>query len=181
MGKVFDGIDTSLAAWIDAQPMWFVATAPLAGDGHVNLSPRGHDSLSVLGPYRLAWVDYTGSGVETIAHLRENGRVTLMWCSYAARPRIVRVHGRGSVAMPGSALFEQVVARHPEHPSTRAVVVVDVERVSDSCGYSVPLLSYEGDRDLLLKWSDRKTDADLADYRRKKNGVSIDGLPALSE
>ena len=179
MGEVFDGIDEQLAAWIGAQPLWFVATAPLAGDGHVNLSPRGHDSLSVLGPHRVAWVDYTGSGVETIAHLRENGRITLMWCSFEARPRIVRVHGRGGVALPGEAVFDEVVARHPAHPSTRAVVVVDVERVSDSCGYGVPVMALVGERDLLRLSAEKKGPDALATYRAERNAVSLDGLPGL--
>ncbi len=116
MGKVYDGIDEALRAWIAEQPMWFVATAPLAGDGHLNLSPRGHDSFSVLGPHRVAWVDYTGSGIETIAHLRENGRICIMFCSFGPRPRIVRLHGRGTVTMPGEPAYDEVVARHPEHP-----------------------------------------------------------------
>ena len=179
MGKVFDGIDEPLQAWIAAQPMWFVATAPLAGDGHVNLSPRGHDSLSVLGPRRLAWVDYTGSGVETIAHLRENARVTLMWCSYTARPRIVRVHGRGSVVLPGQALFAEVVAQHPEHPSTRAVIVVDVERVSDSCGYGVPVMEFVEERDLMRLSADKRGPDGLKAYRAEHNTTSLDGLPGL--
>ena len=179
MGKVFDGIDEPLQAWIAAQPMWFVATAPLAGDGHVNLSPRGHDSLSVLGPRRLAWVDYTGSGVETIAHLRENARVTLMWCSYTARPRIVRVHGRGSVVLPGQELFAEVVAQHPEHPSTRAVIVVDVERVSDSCGYGVPVMEFVEERDLMRLSADKRGPDGLKAYRAEHNTTSLDGLPGL--
>ena len=119
MGKIFDGIDDSLEAWIDKQPMWFVATAPLAADGRVNVSPRGHDSFSVLGQHRVAWVDYTGSGVETIAHLRENGRICIMFCSFDHRPRIVRLHGTGHVHLPGDAAYDEVVARHPDHPSTR--------------------------------------------------------------
>ncbi|MDQ1696640.1 MAG: hypothetical protein QOJ03_1993, partial [Frankiaceae bacterium] len=132
MGKVFDGIDGALAAWLVGQPLWFVATAPLAADGRVNLSPRGHDSFSVLDPHRVAWVDFTGSGIETIAHLRENGRICLMFCSFDHRPRIVRLHGHGTVSLPGDPTYDDVVGRHPEHPSTRAVVVVDVDRVSDS-------------------------------------------------
>ena len=179
MGRLFDGIDERLAAWIAAQPMWFVATAPLAADGHVNVSPRGHDSLSVLGTHRVAWVDYTGSGVETIAHLRENGRVCLMWCSYDRRPRVVRVHGRGSVAVPGDPEFDEVVARHPPHPSTRAVVVVDVDRVSDSCGYGVPLMELVGERDLLRLGAEKRGPEGLAAYRAEKNAVSIDGLPGM--
>jgi len=179
MGTVFDGIDETLAAWIGRQPLWFVATAPLAADGHVNLSPRGHDSLSVLGPHRVAWVDYTGSGVETIAHLRENGRICLMFCSYEKRPRIVRLHGRGSVALPGEDAYEDVVARHPAHPSTRAVVVVDVERVSDSCGYGVPVMELVGERDLMRLSADKRGPEGLAAYRAERNAVSLDGLPGL--
>jgi hypothetical protein len=101
MGKVFDGIDDALATWISAQPMWFLATAPVAVDGFVNVSPRGHDSFSILGEHRVGWVDYTGSGVETIAHLRENGRICVMFASFDQRPRIVRLHGRGIMALPG--------------------------------------------------------------------------------
>ena len=179
MGKIFDGIDAELSAWITAAPVWFVATAPLARDGRVNVSPRGHDTLSVLGPHRVGWVDYTGSGVETIAHLRENGRITVMFCSYDARPRIVRLHGHGTVALPGEAAYEQVVALHPAHPSTRAVVLVDVERVSDSCGYGVPVMEGVGERDLMRLTAQKKGPEDLAAYRAQHNAVSIDGLPGL--
>jgi hypothetical protein len=179
MGKVYDGIDESLALWIAAQPVWFVATAPLAEDGHVNVSPRGHDSLSVLGPRRVAWVDFTGSGVETIAHLRENGRICLMFASFAGRPRIVRLHGTGSVATAGEAAYEDVVARHPVHPSTRAVIVVDVHRVSDSCGYGVPVMDLVGERDLLRLAGEKKGQHGLAAYRAERNSTSIDGLRGL--
>ena len=181
MGKVHDGIDDALAAWIGAQPLWFVATAPLAGDGHVNVSPRGHDSLSVLGPHRVAWIDYTGSGVETIAHLRENGRICLMFCSFDKRPRIVRLHGTGVVALPGEAAYDEVVGRHPQHPSTRAVVVVDVHRVSDSCGYGVPVMDLVGERDLLRLSAEKRGPDGLAAYRAEKNAVSLDGLPGMPE
>jgi len=179
MGKIFDGIDAELSAWIMAAPLWFVATAPLARDGRVNVSPRGQDTLSVLGPHRVGWVDYTGSGVETIAHLRENGRITLMFCSYDVRPRIVRLHGHGTVALPGEVAYEQVVALHPAHPSTRAVVLVDVERVSDSCGYGVPVMEVVGERDLMRLTAQKKGPEGLAAYRAQHNAVSIDGLPGL--
>ena len=179
MGKTYDGIDDELAAWLTAQPLWFVATAPLAGDGHVNVSPRGHDSFSVLGPHRVAWVDYTGSGIETVAHLRENGRICLMFCSYDSRPRIVRLHGRGTVLPPGEPAYEQVVAQHPPHPSTRCVVVVDVDRVSSSCGFGVPVMDVVGERDLLRQGAERRGPEGLAAYRAEKNAVSIDGLPGL--
>jgi hypothetical protein len=177
--KVFDGIDDALAAWIRAQPMWFVATAPLAADGLVNVSPRGLDTFSVLGPHRVGWVDLTGSGVETIAHLRENGRVCALFCSYDKRPRLVRLHGRGSVHLPGTAEFDEVAARHPAHPGTRAVVVVEVDRVSDSCGYGVPVMDLVGERDLLRLAAEKRGADGLEAYRAEKNAVSIDGLPGL--
>ena len=179
MGKLFDGIDETLAAWIAKQPVWFVATAPLAADGRVNVSPRGHDTLSILGTHRVAWVDFTGSGVETIAHLRENGRICLMFCSFDSRPRIVRVHGTGHVALPGEPEYDDVVARHPAHPSTRAVVVVDVTRVSDSCGYGVPVMEMVGERDLLRLGAEKKGPEGMAAYRATNNAESIDGLPGL--
>jgi pyridoxamine 5'-phosphate oxidase-like protein len=179
VGKTYDGIDDDLSAWLTKQPLWFVATAPLGADGHVNVSPRGHDTLSVLGPRRVAWVDYTGSGIETVAHLRENGRVCLMFCSFDDRPKIVRLHGRGTVALPGDPSYDDVVARHPDHPSTRCVVVVDVERVSDSCGFGVPVMDLVGERDLLRRGAEKRGPDGLAAYRAEKNAASIDGLPGL--
>jgi hypothetical protein len=179
MGKVFDGIDEALATWISAQPMWFLATAPVAVDGFVNVSPRGHDSFSILGEHRVGWVDYTGSGVETIAHLRENGRICVMFASFDQRPRIVRLHGRGIVALPGEAAYEEVVALHPAHPGTRAVVVVDIERVSDSCGYGVPVMDFVGERDLLRLSAEKRGPEGMDSYRAQKNATSIDGLPGL--
>lgn len=179
MGKVFEGIDEALRTWIEAQPMWFVATAPLASDGHLNVSPRGHDSFSVLSAHRVGWVDYAGSGIETIAHLRDNARIVLMWCSYGPRPRIVRIHGRGSVAMPGEPAYDEVVFRHPAHPSTRAVVTVQVERVSDSCGWGVPVMDLVGERSLLRQDAEKRGVEGLATYRAQRNAVSLDGLPGL--
>ena len=179
MGKIFDSIDANLRAWIEEQPVWFVATAPLAGDGHVNMSPRGHDSFAVLDARRVGWVDYTGSGVETIAHVRENRRVCLMFNSFGPRPRIVRLHGQGSVHLPGEPGFEEVVALKPEHPSTRAVITVDVTRISDSCGWGVPVMELVGERDLIRQSADKKGPEGLEAYRAQKNALSIDGLPGL--
>jgi hypothetical protein len=179
MGEVFDSIDRNLKTWIEEQPMWFVATAPLGVEGHVNMSPRGHDSFSVLGPDRVGWVDYTGSGVETIAHIRENGRVCLMFNSFGSRPRIVRLHGRGSVFLPGESTFEEVVALHPEHPSTRAVITVDVTRISDSCGWGVPVMEVKGERNLLRLRAEKVGTRGMADYRTERNATSIDGLPGF--
>ncbi|MCW2681675.1 MAG: pyridoxamine 5-phosphate oxidase [Frankiales bacterium] len=179
MGQVFDGIDDELATWIAAQPVWFVGTAPLSGDGLVNVSPRGIDTLSVLGTHRLGWLDLTGSGVETIAHLRENGRICLMWCSFDRRARVVRVHGHGRVALPGEPDFDEVVALHPPHPSTRAVVVVDVERVSDSCGFGVPVMDLVEERDLLRPSAEKRGPEGLAEYRATRNATSLDGLAGM--
>jgi hypothetical protein len=179
MAKVFDSIDEALASWITAQPVWFVATAPLASDGRVNVSPRGHGTLSILGPHRVGWIDYTGSGVETIAHLRENGRICLMFASFDRRPRIVRLHGSGTVALPGDLAYEEVATRHPAHPSTRAVIIVNVRRVSDSCGYGMPVMELAGERDLLRLTAEKKGPEGMATYWATNNTTSIDGLPGL--
>jgi len=160
--------------------MWFVSTAPLAADGHVNVSPRGADSFSVLGPRRVGWVDLTGSGAETIAHLRENGRICVMFMSFDQRPRIVRLHGRGSVHLPGTEAFEEVAALHPSHPSARAVITVDVERLSDSCGWGVPVMEVvTQERGLMRQFAEKKGVDGMAEYRSVKNTASIDGLPGL--
>ena len=180
MGSLFEAIDEPMRRWIEAQPMWFVATAPLAADGHVNVSPRGSDSFSVLGPHRVGWVDFTGSGVETIAHLRENGRICVMFASFDQRPRIVRLHGRGQVHLPGAEAFEEVTALHTPHPSTRAVITVDVERVSDSCGWGVPVMDVVTDeRDLMRQFADKKGPEGMDAYRAQKNASSVDGLVGL--
>jgi hypothetical protein len=177
MGKVFDSIDAALTSWIAEQPLFFVATAPLAADGLVNVSPRGHDVFSVLGPHRVGWVDYTGSGIETIAHLRENGRICVMFCSFNHRPRIVRLHGRGRPTFPGDPEYDDVIQRHPNHPGARAAVIVDVMRISDSCGYGVPRMDYVGERDLLELHARKRGPDGMVAYRAKKNDVSLDGLP----
>jgi hypothetical protein len=172
-----------LQAWILEQQMFFVATAPLAADGHVNVSPKGlSGTFTVLDPRRCAYLDFTGSGAETIAHLRENGRIVLMFCAFAGAPQIVRLHGRGAVHLPTSARFEQLRAGfdNPRSARARAVIEVSVQRISDSCGFGVPLMSYAGQRDLLEQWNDRKSAEDIADYQATRNATSIDGLPALT-
>ena len=180
MGKVFEGIDSELAAWIGAQHVFFVATAPLSADGMVNVSPRGLDSLSILDEHTVAWLDLTGSGAETIAHLAENGRICLMFASFDARPRIVRLHGRGRVVLPGEDLFATVERKHPGHVGARAVVVVDVARVADACGWGVPVMEFVQDRDIMRPWAEKKGADGLEAYRAEKNAFSLDGLPALA-
>jgi hypothetical protein len=179
LGKVFDGIDEALAAWIGAQRLFFVATAPLSGDGHVNCSPKGQGAFAVLAPRSVAYLDFVGSGIETAAHLRENGRITLLFCAFEGAPRIVRLYGRGELLEPGSAAFEALRGRFPEAPGARAIVRVALARVADSCGYGVPLYKFEGERSQLRAWAEHKGPEGLRSYQKEKNLLSIDGLPGL--
>jgi hypothetical protein len=178
MGKVFEAIDEKLSAWLGAQHVFFVATAPRDG-GHVNLSPKGLDSFAVVGPRQVAYLDVVGSGAETIAHLRENGRITLMFCAFEGPPRIVRLHGRGEALEPGDPDFDSLAARFPRYPSVRSVIHVELTRIADSCGYGVPLLRYEGERSQIAAWADKKGPEGLRIYQLEKNRESLDGLPAL--
>ncbi|HEX6871367.1 MAG TPA: pyridoxamine 5'-phosphate oxidase family protein [Micromonosporaceae bacterium] len=183
MGKVYEQIDARLREFILDQPVFFVATAPSGAGGHVNLSPKGvRGTFAVLDGHRVAYLDYTGSGAETIAHLRDNGRITVMFCAFTGPPKIVRLHGHGRAVLPGEADFDQLSASfsgRDEH-GLRAIIEIQVSRVSDSCGYAVPLLTYAGERTLLTQWALRKSDDELVDYRRRKNAASIDGMPALA-
>lgn len=179
MGKVFDAIDERWAKWIRAQHMFFVATAPLSRDGHVNVSPKGLDTFRILGPLEVAYLDSTGSGSETIAHLRENGRIVIMFCTFEGPPKILRLHGRGNVLEPHDPDFETLRSAFPDEVEARSIIRVQVERVSDSCGFGVPLYSFEADRTQLPAWADRKGDAGIQAYWAEKNATSIDGLPSL--
>ena len=180
MGKVFAGVDDALASWLSDQPMFTVATAPLAPDGYVNVSPKGMaGTFAVLDPGRVAYLDLTGSGIETIAHLRENGRIVLMFSAFSGRPRIVRLHGTGRPVFPSEPEFAELAARFSDHPGIRAVITVDLQRISDSCGYAVPLMDYRSDRDVLDLSNAHKGEEKLVEYRREKNTVSLDGLPGL--
>jgi hypothetical protein len=177
MGAVLEEITDDLAAWIRRQPMFFVATAPSGAGGHVNVSPKGLAGLAVLGPHRCAYLDLTGSGVETIAHVRENGRITIMLCAFEGPPRIVRLHGRGVVHALGSEGFDALAPEFPDLPGRRAIVEVEVTRVSTSCGFGVPRLDLVGPRDDLVKWATRKGDDGIVAYHATKNATSVDGLP----
>jgi Pyridoxamine 5'-phosphate oxidase len=188
MGKVHDGIDARLERWICDQHMFFVGSAPRDG-GRVNISPKGPiETLRVLDAHTVAYLDLVGSGAETIAHVRENGRIVIMLCAFAGPPRIVRLHGRAEVLAAGDERFESLLelcrfAEPAVAESRRAIVSVEVERVADSCGYGVPLMSYEGQRPHMEAWAAKKLRAGgpqaLRDYQREKNSRSIDGLPAL--
>ena len=179
MAERFASISDDLAQWWTAQPMFFVATAPSGSEGHVNLSPKGHDTLRILGAQRAAYLDLTGSGVETIAHLRDNGRITLMACAFNGAPRISRIYGAGTVHELGTSGFDELSGNFPELPGTRAIIDIDVDRVTTSCGYAVPLMDLVGERERLLDWARAKGDDELVEYRAKKNAVSIDGIPGL--
>ena len=179
MSSVHEAIDGRLRQFIEAQHVFFVATAPLEG-GHVNLSPKGvGGTFAVVDEHTVAYLDITASGAETIAHLRENGRITLIFCSFERSPNVVRLHGRGRVVTVYDDEYDEWLDRFSEERGGRAVIVVDVERVSDSCGYGVPLMDFAGERHLLPEHMERKGGEGLLDYRRLKNRTSIDGLPAF--
>lgn len=179
MGKLYAELDDGLREFIGRQHVFFVATAPLSAEGHVNLSPKGLDTFRVPGPTRVAYLDLTGSGVETIAHLRENGRMTLMFCAFAGPPRILRLSGRGHAVEPGDDDWGALVRQFPNVPGTRSVVALELERIADSCGYAVPVYEYAGERSQLVAWAERKGDDGLRRYRAEENRHSIDGLPGL--
>jgi hypothetical protein len=179
MATVIDHLDERLIAWIEAQHVFFVATAPSGDGGHVNVSPKGHDTFRVLDERTVAYLDLTGSGVETIAHLQENGRITFMFCSFDGPPRIVRLYGTGEVLRPGDAGFDELALRFPTLPGTRAIIRARLDRLSSSCGYSIPFMEYTGEREKLIEWADRKQPSGIAEYWVEKNATSIDGLPAL--
>jgi hypothetical protein len=179
MGDSYDGISAELSKWIGRQHVFFVATAPLAGDGLINCSPKGMDTFRILGPHEVAYLDLTGSGVETIAHSRENRRIVFMFCAFEGTPKIVRLHGTSDVLLPGSPEFDLLSPLFPTYPGQRAIVRARLSRIGDSCGYAVPKYSYAGDRDTLIRWSEAKHEEGLAQYREAKNARSLNGLPGL--
>jgi hypothetical protein len=198
VGQIYPELDQRLVSFITSQPIFFVATAPCLDQsgqgGHVNVSPKGYrDTFAVLGPHTVAYLDLTGSGAETIAHLRQNGRITLMFCSFDPAPKILRIYGTGQVVLPGDPDWAGLAGRFgdgsgaapgaaasPDRGNQRAIIVVTADRISDSCGYAVPVMELTRERDLLTRWSERKSAEDLTAYRVQHNTESIDGLPALS-
>lgn len=182
MGKIFPVIDDALADWLAAQHLFFVATAPSGDGGHVNCSPKGSESFHVLGPKQVCYIDFTGSGVETIAHLQDNGRIVLMFCAFEGGPRIVRLHGKGEVLRPDHEDFASLLQQFGQRTlGVRAVLRIDVSRISDSCGYGVPIYKYERDRETMAKWADKKGEDGVAQYWRDKNLDSLDGLPGIAD
>lgn len=178
MGRTYDEIDERMATFLRAQHVFFVATAPDV-DGFVNVSPKGLDTFAITGPQSVAYLDLTGSGVETIAHLRQNGRITFLFCAFEGPPRIVRLYGRGRTVLAGDPEFATAASRFPTFLGARAVIDVTLDRIADSCGYAVPRYRYEGDRAQLIDWADNKGADGVVAYRSERNATSIDGLPAI--
>ncbi|MGC5333340.1 pyridoxamine 5'-phosphate oxidase family protein [Micromonospora sp. DT62] len=186
MGKTSERIEGRLRSFIEDQPLFFTATAPLSGDGTINLSPKGlRGSWAVVDAHTVAYLDFAGSNAETIAHLRENGRITLMWCAFDGPPNIVRVHGRGEPVFRDDPRWAELMGHFPDIDTSvhglRAIIVVRAELIRDTCGYAVPFMSYDADRDLHSRRFAREDDASLSDYFAGKDHVasSIDGLPGL--
>ena len=186
MGQTFAKIPEEFAGWFEKQPVFFVATAPADSETRINVSPRGLDTFRVLDANRVAWLDLTGSGVETIAHLKADGfggeaggRITLMFCAFEGSPRIVRLYGRGKVRETDDDAYDELRPQFPDLPGARAVIDVAVNRVSSSCGFGVPLMEFVGGREELVESARRKGEAKMAAYRARKNTKSIDGLPGL--
>lgn len=179
MGKQFSEITPELAAWLREQRLFFVATAPLSPDGLINCSPKGMDSFRIVGPCEAAYLDLTGSGIETALHLRENGRIVFMFCAFAGPPKIVRLHGMGEYLAADTAAFGELRDLFPDTPGARGIVRARLTRISDSCGYAVPRYKFAAERDTLVKWAEAKGSDGLAKYRRERNAKSLDGLPGL--
>jgi hypothetical protein len=179
MAAVHPNITPELQAFIERQPMFFVSTAPLSGSGHVNLSPKGLETLRVLSPTRVGYLDLTGSGNETAAHLLENGRITIMFCAFDDPPKILRLYGSGRLVRPDDSEWATLLPGFPQLPGARHIIVADIARVQTSCGFGIPLMRVEGQRDTLLNWAEKKGPDGLAEYRRQKNARSIDGLSTL--
>jgi hypothetical protein len=179
MGKIYESIDDKLRAFITAQRMFFVATAPLSGEGLINLSPKGLDTFRILDEHRVAYLDLTGSGIETVAHLRENGRVVLMFCAFEGRPLIVRLHGRGVAHRRGEEGFAALAGLFPQLPGTRSIVEVTVQRIADSCGWGVPTYEFKEQRDQLIRYSEQMGEAGILEAQQKWNRTSLDGLPGI--
>lgn len=176
MAKVFDTISDNLREFINEQHMFFVGTAPLSADGHVNISPKGLDCLRILNANKVAYLDLTGSGNETSAHLHENGRITFAFCAFKGAPNIVRLYGQGHVVLPETPEWDELISLFTMYPGARQIIVADIDRVQTSCGYAVPLFDYVAERDTLVRWAEAKGPDGLVAYREEKNSRSIDSM-----
>ena len=178
MGKLYDSIDERVTGFIEAQKMFFVATAP-SGHGHVNVSPKGHDTFRILGPHEVAFLDLGGSGIETVAHLRQNGRITFMFCAMDGAANILRLYGKGHAVCFDDPGFDEKLALFGEFPKARAIITARISLIRDSCGWGVPLYEFQGERDQLLRYNQHRSDEEWRERRYAGNALSIDGLPGL--
>ncbi len=179
MGKIHDSIDDRLAAFITAQKMFFVATAPLSGDGHVNVSPKGYDSFAIIDPLTVAYLDLGGSGIETLAHVNENKRITLMFCAFEGPANILRLYGQGEAVSFNQPDFEELLDLFPGFDRARNIIKVNLTRIQDSCGWGVPFYDYKTDRDQLRRHGDHKADNEMEAKFYTNNAMSIDRLPGI--
>lgn len=179
MGKFFEHINEAQKKFIEKQKLFFVATAPLSKDGHINLSPKGLDSFRVLAPNRVAYMDLVSSGNETSAHTLENGRITFMFCSFEGSPNILRLYGKGFTVLPGSDVWNELSPLFKIYSSTRQLIVADIHKVQTSCGFGVPLYEYVGEREQHHLWAEQKGPEGILQYKKDNNLKSIDGLPTL--
>ena len=177
MGKQYDQITPTLQSFIKAQPLFFVATAPLSEQGHVNLSPKGFDTFCILSSHQVAYLDLTGSGNETSAHLAENGRITFLFCAFSGAPQILRLYGKGETILPGAERWDELLAHFPGYTGIRQIIIATIHLVQTSCGYGVPLMELQQDRETLARWAASKGEEGLAAYRGANNRKSLDGLP----
>ena len=181
MGKIHEHIDEKLTKFIEAQKMFFVATAPLTGEGHVNLSPKGYDAFKILGPNEVAYLDMGGSGIETQAHVQENGRITIMFCAFEGPANILRLYGKGEAVQFDDPRFPDLLAKFPSFDKARTIFVIKLDRIQDSCGWGVPFYDFKGERDQLQRYADNPDrDAEFwAEKFRTANAQSIDGLEGI--
>ncbi len=179
MADELERIDDELADWMCAQPVFFVASAPASTEGLVNCSPKSGGSLRVIDGRTIAYLDFVGSGVETIAHVNENARIVVMLCAFEGPPKIIRVHGRGDVLAPGTREFDSLIGQFPEQPGVRSIIRVYAQRISSSCGYGVPLMDFRAPREALIKWADKRGREGLLTYQRERNSKSLDGLTGV--
>ncbi|MDZ7957658.1 MAG: pyridoxamine 5'-phosphate oxidase family protein [Aulosira sp. DedQUE10] len=177
MSKLFDCITEELQEFIAAQHLFFVGSAPLSPTGHVNLSPKGLETFRVLSPNRVGYLDLTGSGNETSAHLQENGRITFLFCAFQEPASILRLYGQGYTILPGSPDWNSFYPLFPPLPGIRQIIIADIERVQTSCGFGIPLYEYQGQRQTLVNWAVKKGEPGVKEYQQQKNLASIDGLP----
>ena len=177
MGKEYAAISDEHKAFIESQRIFFISTSPLSVDGHINLSPKGFDCFRILSPTRVGYLDITGSGNETSAHLLENGRITFMFCAFEGSPKILRLYGKGYTVLPRSKQWDDLSQPFSLLPAVRQLIVADIYKVKTSCGFGVPLFEYKEQRDHAFKWADNKGVQELEEYKREKNMVSMDGLP----